>query len=105
MKGPPIATVTANAFTIPTDAPEADGTFAWSSTTLVVAEVWAGGETGLGYTYTSGTAARLIGTALADCVRGRDAADPPGAWRSMQRAVRNIGRDGMAATAISAVDV
>ncbi|MBV9654948.1 MAG: mandelate racemase [Acetobacteraceae bacterium] len=100
-----IEQITADAFTIPTDAPEADGTFAWSATTLVVVEVRGGGETGLGYTYTSGTAAKLIATALADCVRGRDATDPPGAWRAMQRAVRNIGREGIAATAISAVDV
>ncbi|MBV8505582.1 MAG: mandelate racemase [Acetobacteraceae bacterium] len=97
--------LTAEAFTIPTDAPEADGTFAWSSTTLIIAEARAGGETGLGYTYTSAGAANLIGTLLAECVRGRDAADPPGAWRAMQRAVRNLGRDGIAATAISAVDV
>jgi L-alanine-DL-glutamate epimerase-like enolase superfamily enzyme len=30
--------------------------------------------------------------------------DPPAAWRAMQRAVRNIGREGLAATAIAAVD-
>ena len=30
--------------------------------------------------------------------------DPPAAWRAMQRAVRNLGREGLAATAISAVD-
>ena len=31
--------------------------------------------------------------------------DPPAAWRAMQVAVRNLGREGLAATAISAVDV
>ena len=31
--------VTAQAYEIPTDAPEADGTLSWSSTTLVLAEV------------------------------------------------------------------
>ncbi len=31
--------------------------------------------------------------------------DPPGAWRAMQRAVRNLGRAGLCATAVSAVDV
>ena len=36
---------------IPTDAPEADGTYAWDSTTLVLVEARAGGKTGLGYTY------------------------------------------------------
>ena len=37
------------AYQVPTDAPEADGTFAWRSTTLVVVEVEAGDGTGLGY--------------------------------------------------------
>ena len=31
--------------------------------------------------------------------------DPPAAWRKMQIAVRNLGREGLAATAISAVDI
>ena len=41
---------------------------------------------------------------LAEALQRHDAMDPPAAWRAMQRAVRNIGRDGLAATAISAVD-
>ena len=31
--------------------------------------------------------------------------NPPAGWRAMQVAVRNLGREGFAATAISAVDV
>ena len=99
-----IGPVRARAYTIPTDAPEADGTFAWTSTTLVVAEAEGGGQTGLGYTYTSGTITGLIAGKLAEAVSGGDTMDPPRAWRAMQRAVRNMGRDGLAATAISAVD-
>ena len=38
----PIGKVRARAFTIPTDKPEADGTIAWNSTTLVVVEVSGG---------------------------------------------------------------
>jgi hypothetical protein len=38
----------ATAYTVPTDAPEADGTYAWDKTTLILAEVTAGGRTGLG---------------------------------------------------------
>jgi hypothetical protein len=49
--GVPLERVEASAYTVPTDQPEADGTMAWDRTTLVVAEVSAGGETGLGYTY------------------------------------------------------
>ena len=40
-----------SAFTIPTDAPEADGTLAWDSTTLILAEIRAANEVGLGYTW------------------------------------------------------
>jgi L-alanine-DL-glutamate epimerase-like enolase superfamily enzyme len=77
----------------------------WTSTTLVVVEAQAGGQTGLGYTYTDGSIVALIAGKLAEFVRGPDAFDPPAAWRAMQRAVRNMGREGLAATAISAVDV
>jgi len=99
-----IGAVRARAYTIPTDAPEADGTIAWDSTTMVVVAVEGGGSTGLGYTYTSGTVTGLITGKLAAAISGGDAMDPPQAWRAMQRAVRNMGRDGLAATAISAVD-
>lgn len=40
--------VSARAYTVPTDKPEADGTFDWTSTTLIV-EASADGQTGLGY--------------------------------------------------------
>ena len=46
-----IDSVRAQAFEIPTDKPEADGTISWNSTTLVLVEISGGGETGLGYTY------------------------------------------------------
>ncbi len=97
--------VSAQAYTVPTDAPEADGTFSWDNTTIVVVEVEAGGCTGLGYTYSSGVVAKLVTSKLAEVVRGRNAMDPQAAWRTMQVAVRNMGRAGLAATAISAVDV
>ncbi len=99
-----IGPLRARAYKIPTDAPEADGSFAWTSTTMVVVEADGGGRTGIGYTYTSDTAVRLITDTLADAVSGADAMDVPRQWRRMQHAVRNIGRDGLAATAISAVD-
>ena len=96
--------IRARAFTIPTDKPEADGTFSWTSTTLVVVHAAGGGKTGLGYTYSDNSTANLINDKLAAAVVDLETHDPPGAWRRMQRAVRNLGRDGIAATAISAVD-
>jgi L-alanine-DL-glutamate epimerase-like enolase superfamily enzyme len=101
----PVREVAATAYTIPTDTPEADGTLDWNSTTLVVVEVFAGDKVGLGYTYTSGSIANLIQTKLAEAVQNGDAMDPQSAWRAMNRQVRNMGREGLAATAISAVDV
>jgi L-alanine-DL-glutamate epimerase-like enolase superfamily enzyme len=101
----PIGAVTAHAYTVPTDAPEADGTFAWTETTIVLAHVEAGGHSGVGYTYSHGCITHLITTMLAQAIAGRDALDPGGAWQAMQHAVRNLGRGGLAATAISAVDI
>jgi L-alanine-DL-glutamate epimerase-like enolase superfamily enzyme len=100
----PITAVRARAYTIPTDAPESDGTIAWDSTTLVLAEVEAGGVTGLGYSYASATAARVVDDVLAKAVVGLEAADIPAAWEAMVRQVRNLGLRGVCACAISAVD-
>ena len=100
-----IERVSARAYKIPTDKPEADGTMAWDATTLVVVDVDGGGQAGLGYTYSAASAAALINGKLAETIASFDAMDPPHAWRAMQRAVRNLGREGIAATAISALDV
>ena len=99
-----IAGARAVAFRIPTDAPEADGTFAWDSTTLIVVHVEAAGQSGLGYTYADASVAALI-EALADkALQGRDSLDIPICRLALQRAVRNLGRSGLAACAISALD-
>lgn len=97
--------IEAHAYTIPTDAPESDGTLAWDSTTLVVVDVRAGAASGLGYGYTHAAAATLIAQQLAPVLRGRDPADVTAAWQAMRRCVRNLGRPGLAASAIAAVDV
>jgi len=102
---PVIQRVRAQAFTIPTDFPEADGTASWTSTTIIVVHAEAGGQQGVGYTYADASMVALIDQMLAEVAKGGDAMDPPAVWRKMQIAVRNLGRDGLAATAISAVDV
>ncbi|MBV8233332.1 MAG: hypothetical protein JO329_25435 [Planctomycetaceae bacterium] len=93
-----------SAYTVPTDFPESDGTYAWKHTTLVLAEATAGGKTGLGYSYADTATAALIRDSLAEVVRGRDAMAVPGAWSAMVAAIRNLGRPGIASMAISAVD-
>ena len=40
----PIEESRSSAYTIPTDAPEADGTLAWEATTIVVVHAAGGGE-------------------------------------------------------------
>ena len=97
--------VRARAYTVPTDAPEADGTASWDKTTIVVVTLAAGDATGIGYTYASPAASMLVNETLGAVVAGGDAMDPPAAWAAMQRAVRNLGRQGLCATAVSAVDV
>jgi L-alanine-DL-glutamate epimerase-like enolase superfamily enzyme len=100
----PVGSVVAHAYSIPTDVPEADGTFEWRQTTMVVVEIDGGGTRGLGYTYTDGSAAALIRGPLAESIRGRSVMDVPASWIAMIRAVRNMGRPGIAASAIAAVD-
>ncbi len=101
---PKIGTVRARAYTVPTDAPEADGTLSWDKTTIVVVHVEAGGETGLGYSYTDASVARLIVGTLASRLTGLSAFDIARANAVLWGAVRNLGRSGLAATAISALD-
>jgi L-alanine-DL-glutamate epimerase-like enolase superfamily enzyme len=101
---PVVDGVTATVYEIPTDRPEADGTLAWSSTTLVIAHVTGGGRTGLGYTYGSGACKPLIEGELAAAVTGRGVLDTGAALQAMVRAVRNVGRPGLVSYAISAVE-
>lgn len=100
----PIKKTRVSVFTIPTDAPEADGTLSWNSTTLVLVEITAGDQTGVGYTYASEAAATLIEKSLAKLVEGHDALSNTQIWKAMRHEVRNIGRPGIASMAISAVD-
>ncbi|MEJ8796399.1 enolase C-terminal domain-like protein [Trinickia caryophylli] len=100
----PIAAVRARAYTVPTDGPEADGTFEWKATTIVVVEIDAGGCTGLGYTYSDACVAALIRQTLAPEMLHADARSTHALGARLWRRVRNLGRSGVAATAISAID-
>lgn len=91
-------------YTVPTDAPEADGTFAWSSTTIVIVEISAGDQRGMGYTYADLTTAHLARTLLRDVVDGSDVHAHAALWLRLREQVRNLGDRGIAAMAISAID-
>ncbi|HEX9401893.1 MAG TPA: enolase C-terminal domain-like protein [Anaeromyxobacter sp.] len=99
-----IERIAAGAYRVPTEGPESDGTLDWDSTTLVGVWVEGAGQRGFGYTYADAAAARIATGVLQEAVRGADALDPPAAHLAMARAVRNVGRPGVAGMALSAVD-
>lgn len=101
----PIEKLQVEAYTIPTDYSESDGTFEWDRTTIVIVELAAGEEHGLGYSYADRSTAELIDSTLRGVIEGRDAMDIPSSWLAMIRRIRNLGRPGIASMAISAVDI
>lgn len=100
-----IERVEVSVYRVPTDFPESDGTIEWDSTTVVLVELTAGGERGLGYAYASPGAADLIRKKLAELILRANSMDIIHCWVAMNRAVRNIGKPGIASSAIAAVDV
>lgn len=104
LKGCTISTTDVRVYTVPTDAPEADGTFAWESTTMVLVRVSAGGKEGLGYTYADASAGKVVKELLEKVVLGRDVFAQGEILQAMYRQVRNSGEVGVTAMAISAID-
>ena len=102
---PLVESVSCRVYEVPTDQPEADGTLEWRSTTVVTVEVAAGDVTGLGWTYGAAACAGLVDATLRDVALGTSPFSVTGTHEQMVRACRNVGRPGIAACAISAVDV
>jgi L-alanine-DL-glutamate epimerase-like enolase superfamily enzyme len=101
---PQIENIQMSVYTVPTETPESDGTLQWDKTSLVLVEVLAAGQTGLGYSYADISTAKLIDQSLAPPLLGHDALAIGGAWRKMVDQIRNLGRPGIASMAIAAVD-
>lgn len=94
-----------SAYTVPTDTqPERDGTAEWNSTTIVIVELASQGVTGLGYSYANEAAAKVAEELIRKEILGHDGIDIPSLHSAMDREVRNWGRPGLVASAISAVD-
>ena len=100
----PIEKLAIAAYEIPTDAPEADGTLEWNSTTLVAVRINAGGKTGMGYTYADAATAFYIDRTLKEFLIGKNALDIPSIHALLLRAIRNNGNCGISMMAVSAID-
>ncbi len=87
-QSPTVEAVEVREYEVPTDQPEADGTLEWSSTTVVVVEVRAGGLSGLGWTYAGPGSATVVEHELAKICLGSLALDVPGLNERMARACR-----------------
>jgi len=91
-------------YTVPTDAPEADGTFAWTSTTMILVTLEAGGKNGLGYTYAAAATGKLVHSLLDEVVKDQDVFAHGAILQAMYHQVRNSGETGIDIMAISAID-
>ena len=91
-------------YTIPADAPEADGTFSWESTSMVLVELQCGGTGALGYTYADACTAKAAEKLLKEVVLHSDPMRAAETLQKMLRSIRNLGETGMAMMAVSAID-
>ncbi len=91
-------------FTVPTDAPEADGTFSWESTSMVLVQLACGNTQALGYTYADAGTAAAAQKLLNDVVLGSDPLCHAAILQKMLRHIRNLGETGIAMMAVSAID-
>lgn len=99
-----ITTGRVRAFTVPTDAPEADGTCRWDRTTMVLVELASGDTQGIGYTYADPSTAKLVGSLLSELVQGCDAFAHAAILQTLYAKVRNQGIGGITTMAIGAID-
>lgn len=101
----PIEKISAEAFRVPTESLESDGTLEWGATVMVLVTISACGNEGIGYSYTGRAAANVVEDRMAGELEGMDALATRACWHRMVHAVRNIGRTGIVSSAIAACDV
>ena len=95
---------TVSFYTVPTDSPEADGTFEWSSTSMVLVQLECGTVRAAGYTYADRGTAVIAHKLLDEFVIGSDPRLHAATLQKMLRAIRNLGETGVAMMAVSAID-
>lgn len=72
---------------------------------MIFVELAAGETRGIGYTYASAATAKVVEHLLQEAIVWADPFTHPALWTKMQHTVRNQGNRGIAAMAISAIDV
>ena len=72
---------------------------------MVFVEIVGGGETGIGYTYADTATARVVREELSELLEGSDALETGERFAEMESRIRNLGREGITAMALSAVDI
>src|SRR5690625_5263478 len=101
----PIRKVSVEAFRVPTESLESDGTLEWGATVMVLVTIAAGDKEGIGYSYTGRAAASVVEDRLAGELEGMDALATRACWHRMVHSVRNVGRTGIVSSAVAACDV
>jgi L-alanine-DL-glutamate epimerase-like enolase superfamily enzyme len=105
----PIEAVSTAYYRLPLEPMGDAGHGAIDTEELILVTLRAGGLEGLGYAYTIGRGGRairaLIEHDLAPLLVGQDATEVEGLWERMWRALLYVGRGGLAAFAVAAVDV
>jgi L-alanine-DL-glutamate epimerase-like enolase superfamily enzyme len=101
---PSVEGTRANAYRVPLEEMESDGTLEWDATTIVVVRARSGGTEGVGYTYGTEALVPLLSKKLLPLVEGSDALAPARTHARLRSEVRNLGSAGAVAMAISAVD-
>jgi L-alanine-DL-glutamate epimerase-like enolase superfamily enzyme len=105
----PIQAVETEYYRLPLEPMGDAGHGAITSEELILVSVRAGGLAGQGYAYTIGRGGRAIQTLieqdLAPLLLGQDASDVEGLWERLWRALLYVGRGGLLAFAIAALDI
>jgi L-alanine-DL-glutamate epimerase-like enolase superfamily enzyme len=105
----PIESIETDYYRLPLEAMGDAGHGAIDSEELILVRVCAGGQTGQGYAYTIGRGGRavhaLIEHDLKPLLLGQDATNVEGLWQLMWSRLLYVGRGGLVAFAVAAVDI
>lgn len=93
------------AYNIPCDSPESDGTLQWESTTLILVTLQSENKIGLGFSYGHEACLDVIKKTFLPFLKNGNHSEFPFTYQELLHSTRNIGRDGVVAHAISAVDI